>query len=257
MGPGRKLQQRRILFLRSILLALFLLPPILLLAQKSQPPAQKAQTPPAAAAGYVGSEACQTCHADIYRTYSQTAMARASGPATQELIPGEFQHAASGVHYRVYTENDDAWLSFERPGDPSVKGTRRLLYFIGSGHRGRTYLFAVDGFVFESPINLVRAAARLGHGSGVPVGAPNSDEFAGLAGLLELPHQQRPNPGTGNRKQVRATPVRSSGNYLREMPRTWSGTRLDQGPYCESREITTRVQRCHLHAMSLGRERCH
>jgi tetratricopeptide (TPR) repeat protein len=80
-------------------------------------------------------------------------MARASGPATQELIPGEFQHAASGVHYRVYTENYDAWLSFERPGDPSVKGTRRLLYFIGSGHRGRTYLFAVDGFVFESPIN--------------------------------------------------------------------------------------------------------
>jgi len=53
----------------------------------------------------------------------------------------------------VYTEGDAAWLSFERPGDPAVRGTRQLLYFIGSGHRGRTYLFAVDGFVFESPIN--------------------------------------------------------------------------------------------------------
>lgn len=102
---------------------------------------------------YTGNDACKSCHADIYRSYSLTAMARASGPATQELMPGEFQHAASGVHYRVYTENDAAWLSFERPGDPAVRGTRRLLYFIGSGHRGRTYLFAVDGFVFESPIN--------------------------------------------------------------------------------------------------------
>jgi predicted CXXCH cytochrome family protein len=153
MGPGRKLQKQRILFLQPILLTIFWLAPILLLAQEPQPPAQKAPTPPAAAAGYVGSEGCQSCHAEIYRTYSMTAMAQASGPATQELIPGEFRHAASGVHYRVYKENDEAWLSFERPDDPAVKGTRRLLYFIGSGHRGRTYLFAVDGFVFESPIN--------------------------------------------------------------------------------------------------------
>jgi hypothetical protein len=57
-------------------------------------------------------------------------------------------HRSCGVHYRVYSENGSAWLSFERPGDPEVRGTRRLLYFIGSGRRGRTYLFAVDGFVF-------------------------------------------------------------------------------------------------------------
>jgi predicted CXXCH cytochrome family protein len=57
------------------------------------------------------------------------------------------------VHYRVYAEKDDAWLSFDRPGDSTVRGTRKLLYFIGSGHRGRTYLFSVDGFFFESPIN--------------------------------------------------------------------------------------------------------
>jgi predicted CXXCH cytochrome family protein len=118
------------------------------LAQQPAP-----NTRPSAGQGYVGSEACSSCHADIYRSYSLTAMARASGPAAQQLIPGEFQHAASGVHYRVYIENGDAWLSFLRPGDPSVSGTRRLLYFIGSGHRGRTYLFAVDGFVFEAPIN--------------------------------------------------------------------------------------------------------
>jgi predicted CXXCH cytochrome family protein len=80
-------------------------------------------------------------------------MARASGPATQDLIPGDFQHVASGVHYRIYAENEVAWLAFDRPGDPAVHGTRRLQYFIGSGHRGRTYLFSNDGFFFEAPIN--------------------------------------------------------------------------------------------------------
>ncbi len=80
-------------------------------------------------------------------------MAHASGSAIQELIPGDFTHAPSGVHYRVYSDAEGAWLSFERSGDPAVNGKRQLQYFIGSGRRGRTYLFSVDGFTFESPIN--------------------------------------------------------------------------------------------------------
>lgn len=96
---------------------------------------------------------CATCHEQIVRSYSETAMARASGPALKALIPGEFQHQASGVHYRIYQESGKAWLSFERDGGGSLKGKRELLYFVGSGRRGRTYLFRVDGFVFESPVN--------------------------------------------------------------------------------------------------------
>jgi hypothetical protein len=120
-------------------------------------------------------------------------MARASGPATKDFSPGELQHAESGIHYRVYLENGQAWLSFDRPasaepatpsattnntpanGDNSTSsnsvadssspnpakespshelhGKRQLLYFIGSGHRGKTFLFADDNFLFESPIN--------------------------------------------------------------------------------------------------------
>jgi predicted CXXCH cytochrome family protein len=69
------------------------------------------------------------------------------------VIAGEFDHKASGVHYRVYTESGHVWLSFDRPGDATLRGKRELLYFIGSGSRGRSYLFDVDGFLFESPIN--------------------------------------------------------------------------------------------------------
>ncbi len=128
--------------------------------------------------GYVGNEACARCHAAIYESYQRTAMAHASGRAIDALTPAEFTHKESGVHYRIYSEAGRAWLSFDRPGtdrantdrpstdrpntdrtnadpprDSVVQGKRELLYFIGSGRRGRTYLFETDGFLFESPIN--------------------------------------------------------------------------------------------------------
>ncbi len=107
----------------------------------------------APATGYVGNEACAHCHAAIYDSYSRTPMAHASGPAIENLKPADFVHANSGVHYRIYTEDNKVWLSFERPGDPAIHDKRQLLYFIGSGRRGRSYLFSIDDFVFESPVN--------------------------------------------------------------------------------------------------------
>jgi len=103
--------------------------------------------------GYLGNEACASCHFGIYESYQRTAMARASGPAIAALTPAEFTHKESGVHYRIYSESGHAWLSFDRPGDPDVRGKRELLYYIGSGRRGRSYLFETDGFLFESPVN--------------------------------------------------------------------------------------------------------
>jgi predicted CXXCH cytochrome family protein len=124
-----------------------------LLAQQSRKPVPTEKEPAAKTVEPPGNEACQKCHAAIAASYAQTAMAQASGPAIDQLIPADFQHAASGVHYRVFAENGAAMLGFDRPDDPAVRGTRRLQYFIGSGHRGRTYLFSLDGFFFEAPIN--------------------------------------------------------------------------------------------------------
>jgi len=80
-------------------------------------------------------------------------MAHASGPAEANLISGDFTHQKSGVHYRIYSENGRVWLGFERRGAASVSGKRQLLFYIGSGRRGRSYLFTTDGFLFESPVN--------------------------------------------------------------------------------------------------------
>jgi predicted CXXCH cytochrome family protein len=100
--------------------------------------------------------ACAACHRQIYDSYQRTPMAQASGSATDGLLPGEFTHAASGVHYRLFLRDGRAWLSYDRPNAPpdrALKGEQELSYFVGSGQRGRTYLFQNEGYWFESPVN--------------------------------------------------------------------------------------------------------
>src|SRR5208282_1692476 len=100
-----------------------------------------------------GNEACASCHAEIYASYMNTVMAGASGAASDGLITGEFKHKPSGVLYRVYEQGDRTWMSYEREKENDFRGQRELLYFLGSGVKGRAYLFSVQGFLFETPIN--------------------------------------------------------------------------------------------------------
>jgi predicted CXXCH cytochrome family protein len=99
---------------------------------------------------------CSSCHQDIYRQYRQTPMARGSGPAIDGMIPADFLHKTTGIHYRIASRDGRVYLSYERdsasPQD-SLKGEEQLLYFLGSGKRGRTFLFQRDGYWFEIPIN--------------------------------------------------------------------------------------------------------
>src|SRR6201996_441247 len=95
---------------------------------------------------------CAACHKEIYDSSQATPMARASGAAIDGLLPGEFTHALSGVRYRLFLRDGRAWLSYDRP-DGKLKGEQELSYFVGSGQRGRTYLFQKEGFWFESPVN--------------------------------------------------------------------------------------------------------
>jgi len=123
-------------------------------ASSVRTPTQTSARPATAGAnGYAGNQACADCHSSIYNAYAKTSMAQASGPAIDNLSPADFVHQKSGVHYRIDADDGKVWLSFERRNDASVRGKRELLYSIGSGRRGRSYLFAEDGFLFESPVN--------------------------------------------------------------------------------------------------------
>jgi tetratricopeptide (TPR) repeat protein len=99
---------------------------------------------------------CAGCHAEIYRRYQLTAMGRGSGPALQGFLPGELQHAASDVHYRVFLRDGLPWMSFHRDSAAAkgaLDGERKLEYFVGSGRRGRTFLYQQENLWFELPIN--------------------------------------------------------------------------------------------------------
>lgn len=99
---------------------------------------------------------CSKCHKEIYDQYELTPMARASGPAVDGLLVGDFTHPTSGIHYRLHLRDNQAFLQYDRNSqdvDRSLHGEKELLYYIGSGTRGRTYLFQTDGFWFEAPVN--------------------------------------------------------------------------------------------------------
>jgi hypothetical protein len=104
----------------------------------------------------VGNQACRPCHQAIYDSYSRTAMARTSGPA-QAGLEGSFRHAPSGVSYRVFRDGQTAVLSYERAETKALNGSQVLKYYIGSNTRGRAFLFIIDGFLYQTPINYYAA----------------------------------------------------------------------------------------------------
>lgn len=102
---------------------------------------------------YVGNRACATCHSSIYDSYSRHPMALTSGVANQTVIESSFRHAPSSIIYRIYQKGTKTFFNYERPGDSTTNGKQELDYFVGSGMRGRSYLFSVDGFLYQAPVS--------------------------------------------------------------------------------------------------------
>jgi tetratricopeptide (TPR) repeat protein len=178
--------------------------------------------PEAATQAVAGSEACASCHAEIYKSYSKTVMANASGPASDGVITGEFSDKTSGVRYRVYKQDEQAplgppgssplsseqapsrthtvWMSYERESE-KFRGQRELLYFIGSGRKGRSYLFSAQEFLFETPINWY---SQEGRWSMTPAYANAREIPMNLPAFVDCLNchssgLQAPTPGTDNR----------------------------------------------------------
>ena len=115
-------------------------------------------------------------------------MAGASGPAADGLITGEFADKKSGVTYRVFERGGRVWMSYERGGE--LRGERELEYFIGSGKKGRSYLFSVDGYLFEAPINWYSQERRWNMTPAYTEAREIPDEPAFVFELPELPYQR-------------------------------------------------------------------
>ena len=100
---------------------------------------------------WVGSKACAQCHAAIYRKYSATPMALSSGPANSAPVPAQTFEANSGYRYSVLHQENKLFLDFKK-ADAKIAERRELSYFAGSGAAARSYLIAVDAFLYEAPV---------------------------------------------------------------------------------------------------------
>jgi predicted CXXCH cytochrome family protein len=95
---------------------------------------------------------CQKCHKGIFEKYVSTPMARASGAAEENLIPGTLNHTPSGIQYSISNTGGLPLLSFRSEKHSDISGEYRLSYFLGSGHLGTTYLYELNHYLFESPV---------------------------------------------------------------------------------------------------------
>jgi len=84
-------------------------------------------------------------------------MARTSGRALPGL-EGSFRHDRSGVSYRVFRDGNTAVLSYERDDPKLLRGTQVLKYYLGSNTRGRAFLFDIEGFLYQTPIDYYAGA---------------------------------------------------------------------------------------------------
>ena len=110
-----------------------------------------------------GSAACAGCHADIYRKYMATGMARSSGRVgaggfAEQFTAASFQDPKTGASYRITKTKDAYRMEFARP-TTGVRGERDLRWFIGSGRVGRSYVFSVDNFLFQAPVSYYSSPA--------------------------------------------------------------------------------------------------
>jgi len=148
----------------------------------------------------VGDAACGQCHHDIFQKYLRTPMANASGHALDHAIPGSFYHAPSKITYRFFSDDQSFWLSYGRMGSQT---RQKLKYFMGSGHLGVTYLYAVNGYLLESPVayyanlNSYDMKPGLGRSARLPEALPMSPGCT----RCHMSGVQRADPGTNNHYQ--------------------------------------------------------
>jgi hypothetical protein len=120
---------------------------------------------PLPASEWVGSKVCGNCHGEIYRKYAVTPMAITSGPAVSATVPDQSFSANSGYRYSIAHRDRRLLLEFgkerrepayKNSGELADKDSRELTYFVGSGASARSYLIAVDDFLYEAPATYYR-----------------------------------------------------------------------------------------------------
>lgn len=137
-------------------------------------------TPTAAlrADGYIGPEACGSCHADKYEGFVETAHARTSQRATLQAIDGSFAPDEAILR----TGNPKLWYEMSatpegffqtvhnRVGEDVRQWRERMDLVVGSGKIGQSYLSWRGDRLFQLPVSTFGEGAPWANSPGYPDG---------------------------------------------------------------------------------------
>lgn len=139
--------------------------------------------------GYVGIEACRSCHADIFETYIHTGMGSSFGHAdtTKSIASITDESLLYDPHldfyYQPFWQDDSLYLKeFRLKGSDTVyQKLQKIDYVVGSGQHTNSHLFEVNGFLHQAPFTWYAQKAKLDLPPGFEEG--NNTRFSRVIGL--------------------------------------------------------------------------
>jgi Tfp pilus assembly protein PilF len=200
---------------RGVLLAALLLAgPLLLLGvsaglEKNDPvPTQGGETKD----GYVGSQACSGCHAEIYRRFSQTSMGRSMSLVTPAFLehtarPASYFNEKLNRHFEVYSQEGKLYQSewgSDAEGKESFRTAHRIEWIIGAGVNGLGGIIQKDGYLFQAPLSFYTRPMSWGPSPGYEFTDMGFDRPI-VAGCIFC-HSGRSKPVAGTNGQFESTP---------------------------------------------------
>jgi hypothetical protein len=180
--------------------------------------AEQAQTGPAATHdqaskdGYVGSQVCSQCHAELYRRFSRTSMGHSMSlvtPAVLENItsPASYADQRSNRRFEVFSKEDKLYQSESgtgADGKESFRTEKQIEWIIGAGLNGFGAIVRSDNYLFQAPLSFYTRPMQWAPSPGY--------EFSDLgfnrpiaAGCIFC-HSGRTNPVAGSTGHFESTP---------------------------------------------------
>ncbi len=110
---------------------------------------------------YVGMNACQSCHQDIYKTFIQTGMGQSFAPATRLKSAAKYSHTkpvfdtSLGFYYLPIWIGDSLFIKEYQLGsnqDTIHQRIERVDYIIGSGQHTNSHLSSKNGYLYQLPL---------------------------------------------------------------------------------------------------------
>ena len=107
---------------------------------------------------YIGSQACASCHPNQHKSYLATSHSKTMEKVdpNKEVTTGSFHHALSGNDYEVFLRDNQLFHQEIIRGVNNEKlatTENPILYTIGSGSHGKSYVYRNGTFFGQSPLS--------------------------------------------------------------------------------------------------------